>query len=224
MKPMWTIAAGGRNYRKKIRNSRKKSCRHSSNAGREGAEASRKAIRVASIKASVAYIGLGSNLEHPVQQIRNAMRALSHLPQTRVIADSGLFLSKPMTPPAGEIDQPDYYNAVAKIETRLGPYELLDQLQLIEQAQRRKRLQYWGPRTIDLDILMYDDLQISDERLTLPHPGVHKREFVLYPLNRIDSSLEIHGRGMLNELIEHCSQNGLQYLGAIEGDKDEPGD
>ena len=166
---------------------------------------------------SIVYIGLGSNLERPPQQIRKAMRALDELPQTRVVADSGLFLSKPMVPAAGQTTQPDYYNAVARIETRLGPYELLDQLHRIEHAQHRKRMGHWGPRTIDLDILIYDDIQMNDERLTLPHAGVQQREFVLYPLHNIDSSLEIPGRGMLNDLIKHCPQNGLQYLGTIEG-------
>jgi len=181
------------------------------------AEASRKEIKVVTTKKSTAYIGLGSNLEHPPRQIRNAMLALDNIPQTRVVADSGLFLSKPMVPPTGSITQPDYYNAVAKIETQLGPYELLDQLQQIEDAQHRMRLQHWGPRTIDLDILMFDDVQMNNERLTLPHAGVQQREFVLYPLHNIDDSLEIPGRGMLNDLIENCPQNGLQYLGTIEG-------
>lgn len=168
-------------------------------------------------KASMAYIGLGSNLDHPPRQIRNAMHALDDLPRTRVVEDSGLFLSKPMVPPAGPITQPDYYNAVVKIETQLDAYELLEQLQHIEHAQHRKRREHWGPRTIDLDILMFDDLQMNSERLTLPHPGIGQREFVLYPLRNIDDSLEIPGRGMLNDLIEHCPQNGLQYLGTIEG-------
>ncbi len=166
---------------------------------------------------SIAYIGLGSNLDHPSRQIRDARRALDELPQTRVVKDSGLFLSKPMVAPAGPITQPDYYNAVAKIETQLDAYELLEQLQRIEHAQHRKRIEHWGPRTIDLDILMFDELQINSERLTLPHPGIQQREFVLYPLRNIDDSLEIPGRGMLNDLIEHCPLNGLQYLGTIEG-------
>jgi 2-amino-4-hydroxy-6-hydroxymethyldihydropteridine diphosphokinase len=122
-----------------------------------------------------------------------------------------------MVTPAGRITQPDYYNAVAKIETQLDAYQLLDELQRIEHAQHRKRTEHWGPRTIDLDILMFDDLQINSERLTLPHPGIQQREFVLYPLRNIDDSLEIPGRGMLNDLIEHCPLNGLQYLGTIEG-------
>ena len=162
---------------------------------------------------SIVYIGLGSNLDHPRQQIRQALCSLGNLPGTRVVADSGLFLSKPM----GAIEQPDYYNAVAKLTTQLDPERLLDQLQRIEQSQQRERIQHWGPRTIDLDMLMYDDRQIHTERLTLPHPGMHQREFVLYPLRNIDDSLEIPGRGMLSELIERCPLNGLHYLGAIEG-------
>lgn len=169
---------------------------------------------------STAYIGLGSNLEHPPRQIRNAMRALDKLPQTRVVEDSGLFLSKPMVPAQGQISQPDYYNAVARIETKLGPFELLDLLQQIEQAQHRRRTQHWGPRTIDLDILMYDNVQMNDARLTLPHAGMHQREFVLYPLHNIDSELEVPGRGMLKDLIKDCPKNGLQYLGTIEGYKE----
>ena len=149
--------------------------------------------------------------------IRIALRALDELPDTRLVADSGLFLSKPMVPPSGPITQADYYNAVAKIETRLKPHELLDRLQQIEHAQHRIRNERWGPRTIDLDILMFDDVQMNNERLTLPHPGLHLREFVLYPLHKIDRSLDIPGHGKLSELVKHCSQNGLRYLGSIEG-------
>lgn len=166
---------------------------------------------------SQAYIGLGSNLDNPPQQISNALRALEALPGTRLITTSGLYLSKPMVMPEVQIQQDDYYNAVAKIETHLGPHELLECLQQIEHAQHRIRNERWGPRTIDLDILMFDDIQMSDERLTLPHPGLHLREFVLYPLHSIDRRLEIPGRGMLEELMKNCPQKSLQYLGNIEG-------
>ncbi len=112
--------------------------------------------------------------------------------------------------------QADYCNAVALIETELEPLELLEQLQQIEQAQGRVRKKHWGPRSIDLDILLYGEQVMHHERLTVPHPGMHQREFVLYPLQRIDSTLEIPGRGMLNELIKNCPDKGLKYLGAIE--------
>jgi 2-amino-4-hydroxy-6-hydroxymethyldihydropteridine diphosphokinase len=172
---------------------------------------------VIAVKTTTAYIGLGSNLQNPPEQIRMAMRAMRKIPRTRIVADSGLFLSKPLVPPSGPVPQPDYYNAVVKIETELGPYALLDHLQQIEDAQQRKRRQHWGPRTIDLDILMFDNLQTKDERLTLPHPGLQQREFVLYPLRNIDPALEIPGHGMLSDLITRCPDKGLQYLGTIEG-------
>jgi 2-amino-4-hydroxy-6-hydroxymethyldihydropteridine diphosphokinase len=173
--------------------------------------------RVITADITTAYIGLGSNLANPPEQIRTALRAIASIPQTRVVADSGLFLSKPLVPPAGPIQQADYYNAVVKIETGLGAYELLDHLQQIEHAQQRQRGQRWGPRTIDLDILMFDNVQMKDERLTLPHPALAERAFVLYPLRHIDASLEIAGHGMLSDLITRCPENGLQYLGTIEG-------
>ena len=210
------IADGGQNYRKKILNSRRKFCQHKS-IRPENAEAGPEETAVENTSLSQAYIGLGSNLDTPPAQIRNALRALEALPGTRLNKKSGLYLSKPMVPPEGHIQQDDYYNAVAKIETQLGPYELLECLQKIEHDQDRIRNERWGPRTIDLDMLMFDDIQISDDRLTLPHPGLHLREFVLYPLHSIDRTLEIPGRGMLEELIKNCPQKGLQYLGNIEG-------
>lgn len=216
------IAAGGQNYRRKVPNSRKKSYLHQRTvreraAKNRGVAAGREEKKVVSTDTSIAYIGLGSNLENPPRQIRDAIRALDQLPDTRVTADSGLFLSKPLVPAEGGIPQPDYYNAVVKIETGLDPYGLLEQLQRIERVQHRQRSHRWGPRTIDLDILVYENVQMNDARLTLPHPGVHLRDFVLYPLRNINSALEIPGRGMLDELIKQCPDNGLQYLGMIEG-------
>ena len=166
---------------------------------------------------ATAYIGLGSNLEQPHRQISKAIQAIRRITETRVVAESGLYSSRALVPASGPVAQPDYCNAVVKIETRLDPHALLDHLQQIEHAQGRQRIQHWGPRTIDLDILMFDDLQMSDERLTLPHPGISQRAFVLHPLSSIDDSLDIPGHGMLRELIERCPENGLQYLGAIEG-------
>ena len=168
---------------------------------------------------AIAYLALGSNLEDPPRQIRRAIQAIRRLPGTRVVADSGLYSSKPLVPPSGAIAQADYYNAVVVVKTSLDPYDLLARLQQIETDQGRVRTRHWGPRTIDLDMLMFDDLCLDDPRLTLPHPGIAQREFVLYPLHRIDDSLEIPGRGMLSELIRNCPENGLQYLGAIESDE-----
>ena len=164
---------------------------------------------------STVYIGLGSNLHKPRRQIRRAMQALERIPATHILADSGLYLSKPLVPASGAIAQADYLNAVVKIETKLGPHELLDHLQQIEQDQGRERKQRWGPRTIDLDILLFDDRQTRDDRLILPHPGISERSFVLYPLHNMDATLDIPGHGMLGELISNCPRDGLRYLGTL---------
>ena len=162
-----------------------------------------------------AYIGMGSNLKDPPGQIKKALRALAMIPATNVIADSGLYLSKPMVLDSND-QQPDYYNAVVLVETQLSAHALLDHLQQIEREQGRVRGERWGARTIDLDILLFDDHVINDERLTVPHPGLHQREFVLYPLQNIDSTLTIPGRGKLEQLVENCPDNGLKYLGVLE--------
>jgi len=158
------------------------------------------------------YIGLGSNLEQPQQQIKNAVTELRHLPDSRYINDSGLYLSCPMGPE----NQPDYYNAVALIETRLEPLNLLDHLQAIENALGRVRAHHWGPRVIDLDILLYGDKQISSDRLQVPHPGLGEREFVLYPLLKLCATLDIPGHGKLQQIIKQCPERGLKYLGNVE--------
>lgn len=155
------------------------------------------------------YIGLGSNLENPVEQIKSALREMDQLEKTKLLADSGLFRSRPMGPQ----DQPDYINAVALIETGLEAYDLLDKLQQVEQVHGRVRERHWGERTLDLDILLYDDQQIQTGRLTIPHPGLAEREFVLYPLNKINPDLAIPGLGTLKDLLKRCPENGIEYLG-----------
>lgn len=162
------------------------------------------------------YIGIGSNLDDPPQQIRRAVQALRQLPRTVYLDDSGLFLSRPMLPPGEAGGQPDYCNAVARLRTALDAFELLDRLQQIEQAQGRVRGERWGARCIDLDILLYGDRRIEHERLRVPHPGLHQREFVLYPLQRLEPSLRIPGRGKLDALLQLCPRNGIEYLGMIE--------
>ena len=126
-----------------------------------------------------AYIGLGSNIEQPYMQIKNAISALDNLPDTDVIMDSGYFRSKPMGPK----DQPDYVNAAVVIETLLAATELLACCQLIEKQQGRIKKRLWGERCIDLDILLYADQQIATDELTVPHPGICKRDFVYLPLD-----------------------------------------
>jgi 2-amino-4-hydroxy-6-hydroxymethyldihydropteridine diphosphokinase len=150
----------------------------------------------------IAYVGLGSNLGDPQRQVCEALRALRRIRDTAVESVSSLYRSPPMGPP----DQPDYINAVASLATGLTPLELLDALQAIEQHHGRTRVgERWGPRTLDLDLLLYGDGRVSDPRLQVPHPGLHERAFVLYPLREIaPGELVIPDRGQLDQLIEGC--------------------
>ncbi len=159
------------------------------------------------------YIGLGSNLAEPVNQVVKALRALHSLPQVERISSSSLYASKPMGPQ----DQPDYVNAVVKIETSLTPIPLLDALQHIEQIQGRERKgQRWGARTLDLDILLFDKEVIESPRLTVPHYGLREREFVLYPLAEIAPDLVLPGGDKLKNILNNCAMNGLSKLPRTE--------
>jgi|SRR5690554_75570 len=131
------------------------------------------------------YIGIGANLNNPSQQIKLAIDALKQLPQSRLLAVSSTYGSKPLGPQ----DQPDYQNAVAKITTELEPMALLDALQAIEKQQGRIKLRHWGERCIDLDILLYDQKLVNHPRLTVPHPELKKRSFVIVPLREIAPDL-----------------------------------
>ncbi len=158
---------------------------------------------------ATAYIGLGSNLDEPRAQIRTALRALAALPDSRVAACSSLYRSRPMGPQA----QPDFINAVARLETALTPHDLLDRLQQIELDQRRQRDgERWGPRTLDLDVLLYDNEIITSPRLTVPHYGLRERNFVLYPLQEIVPDLVLPDGSTLTSLLEHCPANGLEKI------------
>ncbi len=148
-----------------------------------------------------AYLGLGSNLADPPAQLRRALAALARLPDSRLQAVSGLYRSPPMGPP----DQPDYVNAVARLDTRLSPLALLDRLQAIERAQGRVRGIHWGPRTLDLDLLLHGRARMRTERLVLPHPGLHERPFVLVPLAEIAPRLVLPGGAVVAELAAACS-------------------
>lgn len=161
-------------------------------------------------KSVTAYIGLGSNLQQPIQQINQALQLLKDIPRTHLITASPLYRSEPL----GPADQPDYINAVAALATGLSPLELLDALQAIERQQGRVREgERWGPRTLDLDLLLYGDLQIHNERLTVPHPGLGERNFVLYPLYDIaGEDLRIPGLDALGHLLLACPRQGLELL------------
>ncbi|GAA0551778.1 2-amino-4-hydroxy-6-hydroxymethyldihydropteridine diphosphokinase [Rheinheimera aquimaris] len=155
------------------------------------------------------YIGLGANLNQPVQQLQQAIEALQQLPCSELIAVSSLYGSKPMGPQ----DQPDYVNAVAALDTTLEAEALLDALQQIEQLHgRQRKAERWGPRTLDLDILLYGTLVINSSRLTVPHYGLHQREFVLYPLYEIAPQLQLPDGTVLSSLLAQVPLNGLQKL------------
>lgn len=157
----------------------------------------------------ISYIGIGSNQQDPVKQAQQAIQAIASHPDIELTKCSALYCSAPMGPQ----DQPDYINAVVAIETVLNAESLLDALQSIEQNQGRVRKDNrWGPRTLDLDILLYDNQVINTERLTIPHYGMHEREFVLYPLFEIAPNLTLPNSTHLSHLIKLCDKNGLTIL------------
>ena len=155
-----------------------------------------------------AYIGIGSNLENPAAQVRQAFRELKDITHTHCTARSSLYRSDPIGPPG----QPDYINAVACLETELDPDALLAELRAIENAHGRVRRIHWGPRTLDLDILLYGDRVQNSPHLTLPHPRMHERAFVLYPLHDIAPDLHIPDKGALVDLRAACPSEGIERL------------
>lgn len=156
-----------------------------------------------------AYIGIGSNLNDPAARVQAAFGELQRLPDTRLVARSSLYGSKPM----GPADQPDYVNAVAAVDTRMPAAELLQALVQIEDRQGRARgTVQWGPRTLDLDLLLYGEQCIATPTLTVPHPGMHERDFVLVPLAEIAADLDVPGHGPLSSLMPRCGQHDLVRL------------
>jgi 2-amino-4-hydroxy-6-hydroxymethyldihydropteridine diphosphokinase len=142
------------------------------------------------------YIGLGSNLENPIEQVERALLALQSLPKTQFAGASKLYCTKPLGPVQ---DQPDFVNAVAALDTALSPDELLSELHRIEQQQGRQRTgERWGPRTLDLDIILYGDLVLNTPTLTIPHPGLAERDFWLVPLAKMGLNLGDRGSPLLD--------------------------
>lgn len=157
----------------------------------------------------MAYIGIGSNLDDPVRQVKDAIEELDAIPDSVLAASSSLYRSTPM----GPADQPDYVNAVAALDTLLSAEDLLQELKKIEDQQGRDRSgDKWGPRVIDLDLLLYGKKKINTDELTVPHPGMHKRDFVIIPLAEIAGNLNIPGHGPLNILINQCENHSLKKL------------
>ncbi len=162
-----------------------------------------------------AYIGLGSNLDDPKQQLQQALESLRQIPESRLTAVSRFYRSKPM----GPADQPDYVNAVAMFDTCLAPLELLDALQAIEQAQGRVREgEHWGPRTLDLDLLLYGPEVIDLPRLQVPHPGITQRSFVLQPLFDLVPGLTFPDGKTLREALAAINTDDLEPLPQGEDD------
>ncbi|QDG56979.1 2-amino-4-hydroxy-6-hydroxymethyldihydropteridine diphosphokinase [Pseudomonas sp. NIBRBAC000502773] len=158
------------------------------------------------------YIGMGSNLAAPDQQLRSAIQALAQLPDTCVAGVSAFYQSDSLL--AG---QPRYTNAVAALDSRLAPLDLLDALQAIENDQGRERLERWGPRTLDLDILLFGDRLIDEPRLKVPHYQMHLRAFVLYPLAELaPAALQLPDGKRLSALLEACPFVGLERLPLAE--------
>ena len=157
-----------------------------------------------------AYVGLGSNLGQPAVQLREALGRLARLADTRLTVTSRLWASPPLGPPG----QPDYVNAVAGLLTRKEPRDLLVELQAIEQAMGRSRPPVrWGPRLIDLDLLAFGGETLDEPGLTLPHPGLHQRDFVLYPLAEVAPQLWIPGKGRVSTLAGEVEDRGSRALG-----------
>ncbi|GLQ97368.1 2-amino-4-hydroxy-6-hydroxymethyldihydropteridine diphosphokinase [Dyella mobilis] len=156
-----------------------------------------------------AYVALGSNLGDSRRHLLDAMTALAELPSTELLLRSHLY----RTPPWGVHDQPDFLNAVVALETSLPPHELLDALLGIERAAGRERQgERWGPRTLDLDLLHVAGEAVDDERLTLPHPHIAQRAFVLLPLNELAPELEIPRQGRVADLLRAVDTRGCEVI------------
>lgn len=156
-----------------------------------------------------ACVALGSNLDDPRAQVERGLTALATLSKTRLLVLSRLY----RTPPWGMLDQPDFINAAARLETTLAPRELLDALLAIEARAGRVRGTRNGPRTLDLDLLLYGDRVIDEPDLVVPHPRLHERAFVLLPLADVAPDLEVPGQGRVAELLEHVDTAGCVPIG-----------
>lgn len=155
------------------------------------------------------YVGLGSNLQGPARQLENAFSLLTAIPETRLISKSSLYRSAPF----GGVEQPDYVNAVASLLTCLTAQGLLRELQRIENERGRERNDIrWGPRVLDLDLLVYSNHKIDEPDLSVPHPGIGERNFVLLPLREIASGLDIPGLGQIANLDVSLTQPEISRI------------
>jgi len=157
---------------------------------------------------TLAYVGLGANLGEPRQQLKRALRALDAIPRTRVVKASSLYRSEPM----GYASQPEFVNAVARLETGLTAARLLEELQAIEARHGRTRSFANAPRTLDLDLLLFGESTIETAKLAVPHPRMHERAFVLAPLLEIAPDAIIPGRGAAKTLLEGCAGQSVERI------------
>ena len=157
---------------------------------------------------TLAYVGLGANLGEPRRQLTEAIIEMSGLPETRLAAHSSFY----RTAPVGFEDQPEFLNAVAALDTRLAPGALLEGLQGIERRHHRERSFPNAPRTLDLDLLLFGDEQIARPGLTVPHPRMHERAFVLRPLLELDSEISIPGKGKARTLLSACASQKIERI------------
>jgi 2-amino-4-hydroxy-6-hydroxymethyldihydropteridine diphosphokinase len=160
-----------------------------------------------------AYIALGSNLADPIAQVRTAIAALAEIPRTQVVKVSSLYRTPPIGYAADKVAQvPDFINAVASLKTDLTPVELLEALFVIENAAGRERPYRYAPRILDCDLLLYEDVILNTEKLTLPHPRMHERGFVLLPLFEIAPELNLPNHGKISALLQPHLYTGIQKL------------
>jgi 2-amino-4-hydroxy-6-hydroxymethyldihydropteridine diphosphokinase len=156
-----------------------------------------------------AYVGVGSNLSNPEQQVRRALTALAGLPDTRFIVASPLYRTRPF----GEVVQPSFVNAVAGLLTSRSPEDLLVALRALERTLGREPpRERWGPRVIDLDLLIVGRETRATDALTLPHPGIAERDFVLYPLADVAPDLEVPGLDRVSRLRARVTNRGIERL------------
>ncbi len=162
----------------------------------------------ATSKTELAFVGLGSNLDEPAQQVQRAMDELAALPQTRLRKRSSLYRSAPV----GELEQPDFVNAVVALDTALPAPALLEALLAIEAAHGRERKAPNAARTLDLDLLLYGRRVICTPALRVPHPRMHERAFVLVPLHEVDADLDIPGAGPVRALLDSVRGQRVERL------------
>ena len=151
------------------------------------------------------FIALGSNLENPKEQVKKGILFIKKIEGVRLLNESNLY----ETPPVGILDQPNFVNAVIKIDSNLGPYEILNELLKIENIAGRVRNDKNGPRTLDLDILLFNNLILNEKKLTIPHPRMHERLFVLMPLKDIDEAIVIPNHGAIIDIINKLTPENI---------------